>query len=38
MSENFLSWLNIVNDPFEAEEGRSDFSRDAKLEKGPISC
>ena len=34
MSGNFLSCLNGVKDPFGAQEGRWDFSRDAAAEKG----
>ena len=37
MSGNLLSCLKGVNDPFEAQEGRWDFSRDAAVEKGLIS-
>ena len=38
MSGNFLSCLKGVKDPFEAQEGRWDFSRDAAAEKVLISC
>ena len=37
MSGNCLSFLKGVKDPFEAQEGRWDFSRDASVEKGLIS-
>ena len=37
VSWNFLSCLKGVKDPFEAQEGRWDFSRDAAVEKGLIS-
>ena len=37
MSGDFLSYLKGVKDPFEAQEGRWDFSRDAAVEKGLIS-
>ena len=37
MSGNFLSCLKVVNEPFEAQEGRWDFSRDTTVEKGLIS-
>ena len=37
MLGNFLSGLKGVKDPFEAQEGRWDFSRDAAGEKGLIS-
>ena len=37
MSGNFLSCLKGVKYPFEAQEGRWDFSRDAAGEKGLIS-
>ena len=37
MSGNFLSCLKDVQDPFEAQEGRWDFSRDAAAEKAS-SC
>ena len=36
MSENFLSCLKSVNEPFKAKEERWDFSRDAATEKGLI--
>ena len=38
MSGNFLSCVKGVKDPFEAQEGRWDFSRDAAAEKVLISC
>ena len=38
MSGNFLSCLNGVKYPFEAQEGRWDFSQDAAAERGLISC
>ena len=34
---NFLSCLNGVKCPFEAQEGRWNFSRDAAVERGLIS-
>ena len=34
MSGDFLSCLKDVKDPFGDQEGRSDFSRDATVEKG----
>ena len=34
ISGNFLSCLKGVKDPFEAQEGRWDFCRDAAVEKG----
>ena len=34
MSGNFLSCLKGVKDPFGAEKGRWDFSRDTAVEKG----
>ena len=34
MSGNFLSGINGVKHPFEAQEGRWDFSRDASVEMG----
>ena len=37
MSGNFLSCIKGVKDPFEAQEGRWDFSRDSAVEKGLIS-
>ena len=37
MSGNFLSFLKRVKDPFQAQEGRWDFSRDTAAEKGLIS-
>ena len=37
MSGNFLSCIKGVKDPFEAQKGRWDFSRDATAEKGLIS-
>ena len=37
MVGNFLSCLKGVNDPFEAQEGRWDLSRDAAVEYGHIS-
>ena len=37
MSGDFLSYLKGVKDPFEAQEGRWDFSRDATAEKGLIT-
>ena len=37
MPGNFLSCLKGVNDPFKAQEGRWDFSRDSAEEKGFIS-
>ena len=37
MLGNFLSCLKVVNEPFEAQEGRWDFSRDTTVEKGLIS-
>ena len=37
MSENFLSCLKGVKDPFEAQEERWEFSQDATVEKGLIS-
>ena len=36
MSGNFLSCIRGVKDPFEAQEGRWDFSLDAAAEKGLI--
>ena len=36
MSGNFLSCLKGVKYPFEAQEGRWDFSQDAAAEKGLI--
>ena len=38
MSGNSLSCIEGVKDPFEAQEGRWDFSRDAAVEKGLNSC
>ena len=35
---NFRSCLKCVKDPFEAQEGRWDFSRDDEREKSLISC
>ena len=37
MSGNFFNCLKGVKDPFKAQEGRWDFSRDAAGEKGLIS-
>ena len=37
MSGNFLSCIKGVKDPFKAQEGRRDFSRDAAVEKGHVS-
>ena len=37
MSGNFLSCSKDVKDPFEVQEGRCDFPRDATVEKGRIS-
>ena len=37
MSGNFLSCLKGVKDPFEAQEGRWDFSRDTAAEKDLIT-
>ena len=37
MSGNFLSCLKGVKDPFEAQEGRWDFSQDTTAEKGLIT-
>ena len=37
MSGNFLSCFKGVKDPFEAQEGRWDFSRDPTVEKSLIS-
>ena len=37
MSGNFLSGIKGVKDPFEAQEGKWDFARDATAEKGLIS-
>ena len=37
MLGNFLSCLKGVKDPFESQEGRWDFTRDAAVEKGLIS-
>ena len=37
MSGNFVSCLKGVKDPFEASEGRRDFSQEATGEKGIIS-
>ena len=37
MSGNFLSCLKGVKDPFKAQEGRWDLSREATAEKGLIS-
>ena len=37
LSGNFLSYLKGVKYPFEAQEGRWDFSQDAEGEKGLIS-
>ena len=36
MSGNFLSCLKDVKDPYVAQEGRKNFSRDAAVEKGHI--
>ena len=36
MSGNFLSCLKSAKDPFEAQEGRRDFSHNAAMEKGLI--
>ena len=33
MSGNFLSYIKGLNDPFEAQDGRWDFSRDAAADK-----
>ena len=38
MSGNCLSFLKGVKDPFEAQEGRWDFSPDAAVENGLLSC
>ena len=38
MLGNFLSYIWGFKDPFKAQEGRWDFSRDASAEKGLISC
>ena len=38
ISGNFFNTIKGVKDPFEAQEGRWDFSRDATAEKGLISC
>ena len=38
MSGNSLSCIEGVKDPFEAQEGRWDFSRDDEREKSLISC
>ena len=37
MSGNFLSCCKGVKDPFEVQEGRCDFPRDATAEKGLTS-
>ena len=37
MLGNFLSCIKGVKDPFKAQEGRWDFSRDPAKEKGHIS-
>ena len=37
MSGNFLSCIKGFKDPFEAQEGNWDFSRDSAAEKGLIS-
>ena len=37
ISGNFLSCIKGIKDPFEAQEGRCDFSQDAAVEKGLIS-
>ena len=37
MSQNFLSCVQGVKYPFEAQEARWDFSRDAVVGKGLIS-
>ena len=37
MSGNFVSCIKGVKDPFKAQEGRWDFSRDPTKEKGHIS-
>ena len=37
MSGNFLSGINGVKDPFEAQEGKWDFAREASAENGLIS-
>ena len=37
MSGNFLSCLKGVKDPFQAQEGRWDFSPDTTAENGLIS-
>ena len=34
---NFLSCIQGIKDPFNTQEGRGDFSRDAAGEKGLIS-
>ena len=38
MSRNFLSCIQGVKGPFEAQEGKWDFYQDAAVEKGLISC
>ena len=37
VSGNIFRWNNGVNDPFEAQEGKWDFSGDTTVEKGLIS-
>ena len=37
MLGNFLSCIKCVKEPFEAQEGRWDFSQDAAVERGLIS-
>ena len=37
MLGNFLSCLKGVKDPFEAQEGRSGFSRDTAVQHGLVS-
>ena len=37
VSGKFLSYIQGVKDPFEAQEGRWDFFQDAAVEKGLIS-
>ena len=38
MSGNFLSSIKGVKDPFKAQEGRWNFTRDTVAEKGLILC
>ena len=38
MSGNFLRFIKGVKDPFKAQEGRWNFTRDTVAEKGLILC